>query len=342
MALAVVAASLLVLAAPEAGAVGPPHIIVEPGTASVNQRVTVSGKNFPPDTDVQMQICGNQALNGSADCVQSTSQEVSTTNKGLVQVPLVVTIPPKPCPCVVMALDFSAAATPTTPITIIGAPVAAPKALKLNNLQVKDAYLEGNGPWTAWFGASPQRTLVITVRNPNPAPYANPPLVLRIGQTDNTTTKEATVHNLATIGPDQTQTYKVPVSFPALAIGEHEVVGRVGDSGLSVSFTVQTWLFPWGLLIVALIVLEILLLLLTRYIRERRRKREEEEGKVHEELGPPTPPDGVPAVGALVGAAAAGADGAAGDGAAAGNGSPPTEPVPTEAVTAETGSPTAP
>ena len=95
-----------------------------------------------------------------------------------------------------------------------------------------DTYLTGNGPWTAWFGAPPKRTLVITVRNPNSAAYVNPPLILAIGNPSDTTTHEATTRNLATIGPNAVNIYRIPVSFPhRMSIGEHQVTGIIGNGG---------------------------------------------------------------------------------------------------------------
>ena len=76
------------------------------------------------------------------------------------------------------------------------------------------------------------------------------------------------------------------------------MVGIVGNAGFSHSFEVQTWLFPWGLLLVILVVLEIILLAITAYFRERRRRKEAAEGR-----GPAAGPDDarptgeVPAVG---------------------------------------------
>ncbi len=314
LAAATVVTFLAVSPTREAGAASrstPTLIAVTPSTQKPGGSVTVTGRGFPPDTNIQAQICGNDALNGSSDCVLSTSQEVSTTNKGLFQVPVVVTIPAKPCPCVVMVLDFSTSTAPTTPITIIGAPVATPSASRIHKLQVLNAYLEGSGPWTAWFGAPPQRTLVLTVRNPNPAAYVSPPLVLAIGNTSDTSTHEATTHSLSTIGPYGVKTYQIPVTFPAVAIGEHQVVGTVGNAGLSRSFEVQTWLFPWGLLLVILVLLEIILLLITRYFRERRRRREaaaaaaEAAGLAATPEGEEPPTGEVAAVGAAVGAGSA-------------------------------------
>ena len=334
LAVATCAAGFVVLAAPPSGAANGqprPSIIVSPNTVKPNEQVTVTGRNFPPDSDIQTQVCGNNALNGSADCVQSTAQEVSTTKSGLFQMQLDVTIPAKPCPCVVMAIDFSSSLTPTAPINIIGAPVATPKGSSIHKLQVLDAYLTGNGPWTAWFGAPPQRTLVITVRNPNTSAYVNPPLILAIGNAGDTTTHEATTQNLATIGANAVKTYQIPVSFPAVSVGEHQVVGIVGDAGLSKSFKVQTWLFPWGLLVVILIVLELILLAITRYFRERRRRREEAEAAAalaeSPDVAPPTGEVPAVAVGEPV-AAGVGAGTLAGDPVESTGGEAPPAPPP--------------
>lgn len=302
---ALVLATMVLVAPASSGAAQPrPQVVLSESVASPGQSIQVNGRNFPPNTDVQAQVCGNNALNGSADCVLSTSQEVATTKSGLFQVPVLVTIPSKPCPCVVLVLDFSSSITPTAPLAIVGAKYATPSASKLAKLQVENAYLEGSGPWTAWFGASPQRTLVLTVHNPNPAAYVRPPLVLAVGNSSDTTTHEATLTNLASLGPYQTKTYLVHVTFPALSIGEHQVVGVVGDAGLSKTFIVKSWLFPWGLLVVALLVLELILLAITAHFRERRRRREAEEGPPGGEAGedPVTPPEGMAPVGVAVGA----------------------------------------
>jgi hypothetical protein len=251
--------------------------------------VKVTGSNFPPSTNVQVQICGNQALDGSGDCDLSTSQEVATTPKGLFQLQLSVALPPKPCPCVVMAIDFSLSITPTTPFDVIGAPVATPNSSRLRPLQLVGAALQGDGPWTSWFGAPPQREVIVTVHNPNSSPYLFPPLVLTVGQSKDTTTREATTQRLATIGPFKTQTYEIPVSFPAVSVGEHQVVGVLGNAGYSTRFEVKTWLFPWGLAMVVLIVLEIIALLITRGFRERRRRKEALEIAAVSEV--PVPPE---------------------------------------------------
>jgi hypothetical protein len=168
--------------------------------------------------------------------------------------------------------------------------------------------------------------LVLTVQNPNATSYERPPLVLRVGQQTNTTTHEATTRNLSTIGPFQTKIYRIPVTFPAPSIGEHQVVGTIGNAGLSSNFIVRTWLFPWGLLIVLIILLEIILLAITRYFRERRRRREEEAALLAAaEAGPPT--GELAAVGAAVGAGVAAGEAADGVVADAPPPRPPPPPV---------------
>ncbi len=303
--LVVAAVGSLVITSAPAGAAStpPPSVLVSPGAAAPGAIVTVTGSNFPANTNVQVQICGNQALDGSNDCDPGTSQEVSTTSSGLFSLQMLVAIPPKPCPCVILVLNFSSSVTPTTPFQVIGAPYSTPTPVfKIHPLKVLSASLSGSGPWTSWFGAPPKRTLVLTVHNPNPTPYLFPPLVLAVGQDKDLTTLEATTQRLDTIDGDKTETYDIPVSFPAFSVGEHQVVGKLGNAGTTVRFQVGTWLMPWGLVLIVLIVLELIALAITRYFRERRRRKDEQERAA---LAPP-PSSRPPVLAAAAVAAAAG------------------------------------
>jgi hypothetical protein len=246
-------AILLPLAAPRSGAAeGGPEIGISTPVATASEQMSVAGENSQPVTGVWAQICGENAQNPVSDCAKT--------------------------------IDRGATTAPTAAIAINGAATTPPKTdaiattSGLQSLRVVNAYLKGTGPWTSWFGAPPQRTLVLTVHNPNATPYVDPLLLVHVGPTANTTTfTDWTLHHVATIGAAQTKVYDVAVSFPAFSIGEHQVQAAIGRSTLSRTVTVQTWLFPWGLLAVVLIVIEVLLVLLTRAIRERRRTREERE-----------------------------------------------------------------
>jgi hypothetical protein len=180
-----------------------------------------------------------------------------------------VTIPKKPCPCVVMAIDYSLTVTPTTPIDVIGAPVAVPTTSEEHPLKIVRASLRGHSQWTWWFGTSSQRTLVLTVHNPNRLPYAFPPLAVVVGQSWNTAARQS----LVSIGPYRTRTYDVPVSFPALSFGEQQLNGALGSPGDTTKFAVAIWVFPWGLFLLLLIVVLVIALWVSRAIRRRRRDR---------------------------------------------------------------------
>ncbi len=91
------------------------------------------------------------ALTGAARRpVRAGAQPVPTDPAGTFALSLAVTLPPTPCPCVVMAFDVALATTPpTVPVHRgRGGPgpttVADPKPL-----QVRRAALEGAGPWTS-------------------------------------------------------------------------------------------------------------------------------------------------------------------------------------------------
>jgi hypothetical protein len=290
---AVLAAWTAVPAAPAvaAGAAGTqPQVVVNPVAAAPGARVLVTGRGFPPTSDVQAQICGDRAAQGSVDCDLSASQEVATTQDGRFQLTLVVTMPPKPCPCVVMVLDFALTATPTTPFTVIGAPTAPTPLSPVEPLEVRKAVVEGHGPWTSWFGAAPQRTLVLTVHNPDQTSYLKPPLLLQVGSGATPSSREATRAPLASIGPGRTRTYRVPLTFPVLAVGDQPVHGVLGSPGLTTTFTVHTSMVPWGLVAVLALLVLLAIALVAWAVRRRRR---------HLRVGPapvPVPPV-VPAAG---------------------------------------------
>jgi hypothetical protein len=271
--------------APAAGAAGPPKLVVQPPIQRPGSSATVIGQGFPPSSAVQVQICGNDDLDGSTDCAVGEALEVVATGQGQFEATLVVAIPPKPCPCVAAALDFSLSTTPETPISVLGAPIAAPTPTTLAKLQLVHASVEGNGPWSSWFGAEAERTLVLTVHNPNPVPYINPPLVLSLGGPTDLREDQATAHILGSISADGNRTFRIPLTFPAFSIGDQHVVGVIGSVGLSRRFTVASGVFPWGLLIALLVLLELALFGITKLFRERYRRHHVDEA-VASAVGP--------------------------------------------------------
>lgn len=252
-------------------------LVLEPPIQRPGSSVTVIGQGFPASSAVQVEICGNDDLDGSTDCAVSDALEVVATGQGQFEASLVVTVPPKPCPCVAAALDFSLGTTPEAPITVLGAPTAAPTPTTLSKLQVVHAAFEGNGPWTSWFGAEAERTLVLTVHNPNAVPYVSPSLILSFGQPTVLRAHEATARTLGSIAVDGTKTFRIPLTFPAFSIGGQRVAGEIGNAAFSRRFTVATRIFPWGLVIALLVLLEFALFGITGFVRERYRRHHDAE-----------------------------------------------------------------
>src|SRR5262245_549328 len=148
-------------AAPESAASPAPTLSVTPAAASVGSTVMVQGQGFPPQVyNLQVAVCGNMGLNGSADCNQ-TSARTTFSGDGSFALNLPVAMPPTPCPCAILAFAPAIPDLVTVPFTVIGAPVATPSApppaFEQKALQVENAKLEGSGDWQSWFGASTTR-----------------------------------------------------------------------------------------------------------------------------------------------------------------------------------------
>jgi hypothetical protein len=285
--LAVLSAGTLALPARAGAAAGaaPPRLVVQPPLQHPGSAVTVIGQGFPASSAVQVQICGNNDLDGSVDCAVGDALEVVATGAGQFQAPLVVAVPPKPCPCVVTALDFSVSSTPEAPIAVLGARVATPTPVAPRALHIVHASFEGDGPWTSWFGGGAARTLVVTVHNPNPVPYIQPSFVMSFGRSVGPRTDEITARTLPSVGAAQDRTYRIPITFPAFSVGDQHVAAVIGNAGLSRRFTVGTRIFPWGLALVLLVLAELLLFGLAGIFRERYRRR---HGSVTSEGSDPT------------------------------------------------------
>jgi len=151
-------------------------------------------------------------------------------------------------------------------------------------LTVTDVEVQGDTGIGSWFGASPTRQLVITVRNDGDAVAVNPELTVGVGKAVGLEAQPVTIEEFS-IDPGETETITVEVSLPFAAFGEYRVVGQVGPSeggGFS-----TTWSsYPWGL--VALNVIGLLLLawgISRRVVARHRRKLGERAGVAGVALG---------------------------------------------------------
>jgi hypothetical protein len=207
-------------------------------------------------------------VHGSADCAAVASYSVQADAQGAFSVPLTVVVPPTACPCVVAAFSVTSALTVTTPISIPGAssspaPVSPPSVPR-SHIVVAKSEFTGSTPFAAWFGLSATRTLQLTLTNTGAAPATSLHLIADLDSTPVLNT------HLAPVGAGQTKTYEVPVTIPALSVGNLNLNGHIftGD-GQQSSFKVPVAIWPVGLLLVALILVQMILLAVRNIMRRR-------------------------------------------------------------------------
>ena len=141
-------------------------VSVSPSTVAPGGTFQILGFHFPPGIDVTGQICGDNNLAGSADCVLDNTGLAGTDSLGRFTMSVGVSIPPVPCPCVAVVSSPQLSTTPSSPVTIVGAPVGplllpAAAGTVTQPLHVLKSELGGTGPWYSWFGGMPQRTLTL-------------------------------------------------------------------------------------------------------------------------------------------------------------------------------------
>ncbi|MEY4338933.1 MAG: hypothetical protein RLZ14_783, partial [Actinomycetota bacterium] len=119
---------------PNSGTARTTPVLLLPGaTWEVGQEMIVRGTGWPRGS-VSVQVCGNAAVNGTADCDMPNSRVVGLGESGELGVKITVGDPPEPCPCVVFARAISSGQSAVTPIAIKdhpvreGAPIKSPDA----------------------------------------------------------------------------------------------------------------------------------------------------------------------------------------------------------------------
>ncbi|WP_436775247.1 hypothetical protein [Yinghuangia sp. YIM S09857] len=246
------------------------RIVLDRDTAPVGTRLTVRLTDWPSGA-ITVRLCGNAAARGSADCANTTAVSSHVRGAAPAAVVLVVAAPPVACPCVVQASDTATAARAAQPFTPTGLPdlpqAPASEPATAAAVEIADARLVDERPWherwSAWFGGSAHRTLVLTLRNPGTVPAAAPPLSLVVGRGDPPTTLLA-APDVGTLAPGEQRTFHIGVTLGAPAYGTYHVRGQLGDSAASTgvpatSFALRASTTPWGLAAVAGLVLAWLL-----------------------------------------------------------------------------------
>lgn len=254
-----------------AGAGVKQELTVTPPTAAPGQTVHVTGTGLPPLVTFQVQICGQNAVHGSADCAGVASTSVQASTGGTFSAPITVVAPPTACPCVIAAFSVTSALTVTAPIAIPGTSASpapsSPPTVPRSHLLIAKSELAGSTPVAAWFGFPATRTLDLTLTNTGAGPATSVHLIADLDSTPVLNTY------LTPVAAGETKTYQVSVTIPALSVGNMNLNGHIftGD-GQQTAFKVPVTIWPIGLLL-ATIVLAQVVLLAVRNIMRRRHER---------------------------------------------------------------------
>ncbi|MEV6313978.1 hypothetical protein [Streptomyces sp. NPDC051776] len=222
-----------------------PSVRLSEAEAGAGGTITVTGKGWRPRTLLTLLICGQNMIGGTNACANADGRAVTTRRDGTFTRELPVAEPPKPCPCVVhVATVTGEAASYDAPLKVAGHPVAPlPEEEGTGRLAVLTARLEGSSGLLTWFGAPPQRRLVLTVANLGTAPARNP--VFRMGTSHGVFAPQWEEQQWrGAVEPGKRARIELPVQLAAGAHGDYLVSLKYGNKVL----TEQPWGVerPWG------------------------------------------------------------------------------------------------
>lgn len=271
--LAVIGALVLVIGAAPAGsqAIGP-SVGLEKVSVVPGERILVSLHGFRASA-VIVTVCGNAAARGSVDCGVQAGRGVPLTSDGAQQVYLAVAAPPMPCPCVVQAATTQQDEVASTPIDIVGHPVAAvvrspdrsPLEVRVDASRVVGGLF---GRLRSSLGGRASYDIAVLVRNRSAETVTDVSLagVVQGGRDD---AAQFSLPDIAELGPGETWTHTVRAGVPTLVIGEVTFgVSSVGSGPAAVAAdTVQR--APYLLVLAAVLLTADLIALVVRRIRAR-------------------------------------------------------------------------
>ena len=152
-----------------AEAAGLPQLKLNTSVLSPGEKVTITGTGWPAHKLLQAAMCGGGPLAVSSECdLIGPAIQFGSADNGVVAASLTVTVPPVPCPCVILVTQVNPSAAESLPVTIEGAPTGSFPTSPFParpTVRVSDVQVVSQSSWTSWFGAAAPRELIVTVHN---------------------------------------------------------------------------------------------------------------------------------------------------------------------------------
>lgn len=211
-----------------------PGLTLSDSEAGAGGEVTVSGEGWRPDAVITLLVCGQNAIGGTNSCANAEGRAATASGDGSFRKKLPVAEPPKACPCVVRATTATGEyASADAKFKVAGHPVKKlPRDDGGGRLSVLAARLEGGSGLLNWFGAPPQRELVLTVANLGAAQAKNP--VFDVGTSHGVYSPEWERQQWrGSIDPGSKKQVKLPVELAAGAHGGYSVSAKYSDKLLT-------------------------------------------------------------------------------------------------------------
>jgi hypothetical protein len=278
VALALVVAIPILACAGASVAAEPSELTVVPGRADSGQWVTVIATGLPDGARTVVQLCGTADPDALERCDGETTINAVADRSGTATTPLRVSPPESGCPCLieVLSADGRAAVLASAPITVDG--VEGPTVGRLGFAPIRPggppltivyAEIKGGSSWSSWFGAGSSRTLTYTIKNTADTQVVVGPVALT-GVPPGLPPEALPSPPVGVLEPGQRRTIRVNIQVGTLEWGDYQVAGQVSQGSTPVPFGASTSFSPpWGLLLSAVIALELALLVAWRWLRRR-------------------------------------------------------------------------
>ncbi len=253
-----------------------PRITLSTDAVAPGQRVLIRGTGWPAGFDLSATLCGANAVNGSVSCAQTTTVPLVAGAGGEVWSWMTASLPPAPCPCVILISGVTNPYSRAIPVTVLGAstaPVPPVRQTLEPDLRINDLRVVAKKTLASSMGGAALRTVELSIYNASSVPWT-PHLIGRWGKGTGIT-HVISMPSVGSMAPGSSTTIRAPFSLPALSVGTYAVrvvVLVVGfqHQGSAMTSTSQ---WPVGLFILIAVVLILLVWLVVTLLRRRARRR---------------------------------------------------------------------